>query len=819
MKPLASSDGAHVSRGVLLNKHRVVNIACVGIVLSHHKRMNAMRRVSTILCLPLVMAVAVSVGCDGESLRVSVTHLDFGDTQHVLAFEVYNGNPNRRNMEAALDFDGDWLSLEPTRVVSAAPESEDGPFDSATVQARLDRTALAGGPAEGRIEITGRGLKKQTVTVRALPPYEAIELSTPALNFGINENALELTVRNINTRVSRLDIVAHTDSAWIDINRTAVVSQGLNDPKTIVVGIKRSRLTGGQYNGRVIFEAEGFTPKVLDVSVIHPYQAIMVSNQLLDFGFSTRPQLIDVWNGNKNFDAIHITATASHSWIEVTPAAVTSQAPVTAIDPVSLQPVTTFDKQQMLVTINRAGLGPGNYEASIELRSDTMLIAPRIVVVKVRQETGTPDTEGLLIERPAVHYSSPYLVDFAFGLAWNDGSGFVAEPEQLRVTAIENNKDVTGLVLPILHRGAARQLRAEIVMDYAFGMRANPDAMAAMEHAAGELFLPALPKDGLVGLSLYYRDNLDPLLLAPFTVDHTHVAEHIHHIQSDVIGSWSSGARMFDALRRAVIRFDLDNVAQEERFILLLAGTDDTSSVETADRVVNAARRRQVKIHAVNFLNDGRAAATMLDLAVRTGGVYLPAGAIEQLPEVIGRITDRLESNYLLRWATLERANTLVTPAFVVSWDDYAAKYTAHVPFNPVDIEGNVLEGRLRLIDAGSSDNAAVLLRLEYTPRMVSRIRLLISAALPFDVAPAAAADGGLIEHWDIWTVEDVDAGLTAIEMVSPDGSALPFATFGALILLDFEGVPGEGEPLIHEIEVDNSIPEYDNDRFFTIVY
>ncbi|HEX72340.1 MAG TPA: hypothetical protein ENN65_03390, partial [Candidatus Hydrogenedentes bacterium] len=287
-----------------------------------------MGRIHVVLLLGLTTLMVFGVGCDGKSLRLSVTTLDFGDTHQALNFDAYNANPKRAAIEATLEFDGSWLTLEPAQVVSAAPDSASGPFDVVTVEARLDRRALAGGPVEGQIHVKGRGLKKQSITVRAAPPYEAIDLSAATLNFGDDKNALEVIVTKSNSAAQRLEILAHTDNDWIDVSREPLALTGEGDSKTIIIGVKRSRLVGGYHEGRVVFEASGFTPKVVLVSAVQPYQAIMASNTLLDFGSSTRPQLVDVWNNNPSFETIDIIATPSHDWVQVIPASVNSAAPV-----------------------------------------------------------------------------------------------------------------------------------------------------------------------------------------------------------------------------------------------------------------------------------------------------------------------------------------------------------------------------------------------------------------------------------------------------------------------------------------------------------
>ena len=482
------------------------------------------------------------------------------------------------------------------------------------------------------------------------------------------------------------------------------------------------------------------------------------------------------------------------------------------------QPVTSYDKRQVLVSIKRNRLEEGSHEGYIVFQADSPLVAPRPVVVKALQDADGPDTSGeLRIDAPKTLYASPYLVDFAFGLTDPDGNGFVAEPAQLTAGAFENGENVSALVQPVLHRGAVRQLRAEMVLDYSIGMRLRPEAMDNMEYAATELFLAELPAEGLVGATLYYRDDLDPVRVSPFTLDHRYVADQINNIRSTRIGSFSSGSRMLDTLRQAALRFDQDNVNDEERFILLLAGSGDTSSTETVDRVVNVATKRHIKIHTVGFLSDLDGATMMLDLAVRTGGVYLPVGAAEELPRIISLIVDRLEANYLLRWATLKRQDTEITPGFTIAFSSFPAAHTASETFNPLNLAGNVLEGRLRLTSSRTGDNAAALLRAEYIPRNINRIRIRVAPTMPIEVTPVPAAASGLIEHWTLERIVESDGTLT-FDMFSMEGEPLPFATFGGLVRFDFAGVPPSGTPLFTNFVIENNLEEYDAGQFFSMV-
>lgn len=780
-----------------------------------------MRIIRGIVGFGLIVVLLVASGCDSESLFLSVEKLDFGKEETQLEFDLYNANKDREKIKVDLEASDSWFSLDPTSATSEAPtgeQSDNLEYDTTTVEVTLDRTALVGKAVEGYIEITGRRLKKERITVLAAPPYEAISLSTPTLNIGGEENYLDITITNVNKKVGKLEVFATPDSSWIDINRTAIVLDGHDASATLVIGAKRSTLTGGYHEGQILFEAAGFVSKVLPVFVFQPYQAVVASNQTLDFGLNERPMLIEVWNGNKEFESLTITANPSANWIEVLPVDVTSAAPVTTIDPILAQPVTSYDKRQVLVSIKRNKLEEGSHEGYIVFQADSPLVAPRPVVVKALQDEDGPDTTGeLRIEAPKTLYSMPYLVDFAFSLTNPDGEGFIAEPTQMTVGAFENGENVSAVVQPVLHRGAARQLRSEIVLDYSIGMRLNPEALDNMEYAATELFLPELPEEGLVGATLYYRDDLAPVRVSSFTFDHNHVAEQIAAIRETRIGSFSSGSRMLDTLRQAALRFDADNVNDEERFILLLAGSGDTSSTETVDRVVNVANNRHVKIHTVGFLNDLEGATMMLDLAVRTGGFYLPVGATNELPRIMSFIVDRLEANYLLRWATLKRKDISVIPGFSIAFTSYPAVYTTKEAFNPTLIAGDVLEGRMRLTSSRSGDNAAALLRAEYIPRNITRLRLTVTPSMLIEATPIPVAASGLIEHWNMERIDEEDGSIT-LDMSSPDGAPLAFATFGGLVRFDFAGVPPSGTPLFTQFAADNALEEYDAGQFFTIV-
>jgi len=534
-----------------------------------------------------------------------------------------------------------------------------------------------------------------------------------------------------------------------------------------------------------------------------PKDAIRVSNDVLDFSRNERPLIMDVWNTNASIDNLTIRVRPRQSWILTNVTEVTSAAPGTGGQ--------AYDKKSVVVSIDRRQLAAGTYEGNIDFTASRVVTVPVIVRV-IQDQDGSAG--GLYIENAAHTYSEPYLIDFSFCLQDGAGESVVAEPAQFDVlTAREGSSEVNLLETGLhLRRGAARQLKVMLVLDYTFSMQSIPGAIAAMEEAATDVFLPALNSDALVGVIEFHRDDQEAAQAAGFSVDKDYVAERIAAIQDEFVHGFYSASRAWDAVVTAADRFSPADRSEEERFIILLSDGDDTSSVNGINEAVDAAEDRGIHIYVIGFNVPGQALPSLLDITSRTDGEFFAADSVDDFEDTFRGIVDNLGGQYNLRWGSLRRDNTGFKPSFTIGINGTTAAYQASRSFVPHDYAGNVLEGVLRLVPSDNEDYTTVFLRAEYVPRFIRRLRIFIRSSFNFTVTGADAAEDGLLDGWAM--TSEAASGGRWFNLSSP-GAAMPFATFGPLLRIDFDELAGDDVPLFEEVYADNSI--YENGQSFIV--
>ncbi len=535
-----------------------------------------------------------------------------------------------------------------------------------------------------------------------------------------------------------------------------------------------------------------------------PVNAIDLSPTELNIDRLELPVYLQVWNRNTTVDLLEIEVVPSRSWIITDPILVTSTAPEEADGP--------FDRRTIEIRIDRTNLRQGTHNASIAFRSNG--VETRYVDVRVIQDE-TGGAAALQIVNPETSFTEPYLLDFSFSLRDARNNAVVAEPGQFSLTARENLTAAGEETGVHLKRGAAQQLKVELVLDYTQSMQEEPGAIAAMESAAKDTFLGALNEDALVGLFEFHADHLEAGRVAARTVDRTFLRNRIDAIQTEFVGGFYSASRAWDAMLDAVETFGTSNARKEARYVVLLSDGDDTSSTVDMEDVLDEALDRNVRIYAIGFGEEVN--ALELDyLAEQSGGAFFPADSVDELDDTFQEIVDDLSGQYTLRWATLRRSSEdRFDPSFAITLNGESAAYSPNREYDPTDYAGDVLQGELRLVTSNTEDTATVFLRAVYMPRFIREMSLFIGSLNHFTVALVGAGDDGLISNWDIVTEDDAVNGGVWIDVTSPDGDPIPFATFGPLLRLDF-GVPEEtGTALINRIYVDDTI--YPSGQYFAV--
>ena len=751
----------------------------------------------------LAVVLLALVGCKRDAVRVSADSLDFGDAASLLRLDVWNGDPALDTMDVNLKPSDPWIVVDPGSVSSNAPQSETEGLDKRTATVTIDRTRLVGGRAEGSIVISGPRAKDVTIPVYASPPYEAVGASTTALDFGPTDNTLTLDVWNANTEVGLLLIAAVVSEPWVHVRPGVVLSLGPNNRKTLAVEVDRSQLSSGAHTAQITFKAPGYADKVVSLSVSQRMNAIGVSNESLDFGLDARPWEIDVWNASTQIDLLGVQIVPSDAWLHVDPSAVTSAA----------SSLGSLDKQLVTVSIDRTGMAIGDYAGYIDLIPDHTDVMPKRIPVTFTQDENSA-VGGLFFDSVQHRYSAPYLLEFSLGLRDETGRAVVADPAQFTVNAYEDGHALAPGTAPILKRGAARQLRADLVLDYSAFMQDQAGAIVAMEQAARDIFLNALSGEALVGITAFYREDQNAARVADFSTDRVYLAGRINAIQSEFVNGFYSGARALDALFESLQRFNQADALNEDRYIVFLSSGRDTSSTHSVSDVVAQADARAVRIHAVGFGNnpDG----TMLNaLTTGTGGRRYSAARPETLGSAFTQIIDHLGGQYVLRWATLRRDSASFAPSFRIALNTREGQYIETERFTASAHAGDVAGGLLRLVPSLAADTAAIVVRADYMPRAVTRLRLYVRSSLAFTATLIDAANDGLMGDWTLTQTPDTTSGGFFLDIVSP-GPPARFADFGPLLRLDYAGVTGDLVPLLEDIQVDNTV--YDAGQHFTIL-
>jgi hypothetical protein len=522
--------------------------------------------------------------------------------------------------------------------------------------------------------------------------------------------------------------------------------------------------------------------------------AIAVSQDQLFIDLSTAPQSMEVWNTSASFDPLTIDVSVNVPWMTVEPREVSSAAPAGAND---------YDRRLIRVSVDRRMLTIGTFEGVISFHAPRAY--PKETRVRVKQNyNGSLD--ALRIVNPVHTYSSPYLLDFSFMLRDANDRPVVAAPEQIAVTAFEGTQpveeDETGVHL---RRGLARQLKVDLVLDYTRSMQNQEGAIAAMENAALNVLLPTLNEDALVGVWEFHRDDRSAGHVADFTADRDYVRAQVGNIQRDFVQGFATASKLWEAALDSVRGFGEAQSLPEARYIIVFSDGRDTSSLADAATVVRAAKDREVHIYTIG-VGANINTAELTYLADSTGGDFFSAESISAFDAAFTRVVEDLGGQYVLRWASLRRNDTLqFKPSFTIGLGNNNVTYFGTQVFRPSLYQGDVTQGRLRLVASEGQNNATVFLRADYVPYNIRVLRMYLHATAPFTVQKVSSSDDGLVGSWTLSKAVHTPTGGVWLQLQST-GTPIPFATFGPLLRLDFGAFEGDVSGLIDAVYVDNSL-------------
>ncbi len=540
---------------------------------------------------------------------------------------------------------------------------------------------------------------------------------------------------------------------------------------------------------------------------------------------------------------------------------------------------------QIQATDSPTSFGASGLPAGLTISTNTGLITGTLafggtnnIVISARNAWGTGTATlqiivsygtitDLVITDVTWTYSKPYLLDFTFSLR-DDHDPLVAKAvvrpvSQINVVCKEGNTnqgrfaniaDETAFIVSPGITANAKQLKTALVMDYTYSMYSFPGAIDAMQTSV-ERLITQEPNTAQFSIHEFNADYVVPKLVTNFTSDKVLLTNAIERIQTNLVQGNYAGSRMYDALSAAISNFGAPN-PDEQRYVILTSDGNDDSSVlppppaprTLADAIITLATNARVQIYCVGFGANVNT-ATLQKLATSTGGRYFPAASANDLASQFTVLLKDLNSQYFLRWATLQRSGTF-QPEFEVTVDGVLAKYNANFPKRVIDnsdpqnpvtnyfkidntttppttndvsplpplapdfdqsaFASDVKVGALRLVSDSVSNVSSITLRAFYVPRYVREFKIHYRPNYPCTPVLSTVGPGGLLNGWTMSTDTDGTNGFY-LTILSPDTNnvltSLPYGIRGDLVTFQFahQAVPS-GQQAFSLFQIDNTV-------------
>jgi hypothetical protein len=434
-------------------------------------------------------------------------------------------------------------------------------------------------------------------------------------------------------------------------------------------------------------------------------------------------------------------------------------------------------------------------------------------------------------------YASPYLLDFTFTLrddpnaATNAsiGNAISRPPEQIQALCLEGDTnlmtsteigDETAAIINRVMGANGKKLKTFFVLDYTYSIFIVPGAISNMQTSA-EALINAEPPSAQFGVYEFSADDKTPGLVSTFTSDKALLTREIGGIQTNFVNGDYAGSTFIDALYDALGQFS-GMVSNEQHYLIVMSdGYDDSSTNSTDPKpLIALANTNGVSIYCVGF-GPNPNTALLQQLATDTQGRYYPAAAAADVPAQFALLLKDLNSQYTLRWATLDRNPTnAFQPMFQVTIDGVPSQI--YNPFNvsitpattntnsmpPVTnaattnliiqspyytnslYAGNIKQGALNLYPDASSNVSSVTLNAFYVPRFVRALRLHYVPNYPCTALLQNTNLGEVLSGWSLTQSND-GAGGQYLYLASPNTNdvltSLPYGITADLVQFQFQ--------------------------------
>lgn len=456
---------------------------------------------------------------------------------------------------------------------------------------------------------------------------------------------------------------------------------------------------------------------------------------------------------------------------------------------------------------------------------------------------------GLAISDVTHTYSSPYLLDFAFALRDSEDPAValavVRPPSALQVTCFEDGQPISKETAFVIDRGDhAKVLKTFLVLDYSFSMFVAQDAIANMQTAAKNLILQE-PVGAQFGIYEFHSDIVEPTLVTGLKTDKNALVGDIDGILTNYVKENFAGTRCWDAVYAALGQYGPTNADDQRYMVVMTDGNDDSSLLNTnanpVNMIVKLAKKNNVKLYCVAFGDDINV-ASLQQMTSQTGGRYFVAADAADLITQFALLLKDVRAQYLLRWATMKRANKLFQPSFQVTVDGFTASFNTNViwqtnidivvdtnttpptyttnitvehitdvpDYNPTNYAGNINIGSLSLVADAVTNASAVTLRAGYVPRYVRKMKVHYRSNYSSTTSLMSTGPGEILSGWSMSETND-GAGGTWLTLVSANTNnlltSIPYGVMGELVKFNFRYADvSKIKDAFSVFEVDNSV-------------
>ena len=224
----------------------------------------------------------------------------------------------------------------------------DGSFSFKDLEAGSYKLSfLKSGYADNVKNVTLGAGQTSSSDVSLIPVKSTIDVTPSLLDFGRNTNILPLEIRNGGQGTLIWSIVE--DLPWLSVN--PVSGKTTTEPSVLSVTVDRSLVAEDSKTGSFVVNSNGGSV-IVNVTVGKTGPVPNITPATLDFGQTETEKTLNLFN--VGVETLTYTATVGQSWITLEGATGS----------------TTTEIKTVKVTVNRAGMTPGEYSGSVVVNTN-----------------------------------------------------------------------------------------------------------------------------------------------------------------------------------------------------------------------------------------------------------------------------------------------------------------------------------------------------------------------------------------------------------------------------------------------------------------